>query len=163
MIWDQCQDYIKKPIMLLLQVNNMDASGQKEFKHRLQSLGLRIKYPKPGILCKVLRQSQYKSLAEAIIGPTYVAVSKQTPQELQAALHYIAEQRKIFLVAGKVASYVLSYEGLREVVYSTPSEVATKAMIATTLMSTALEISRSTNQPASALFGLSLGASQRTV
>jgi ribosomal protein L10 len=121
LVWSECQNYLKKPILLLIQHNNLDTPSKHALKSKLGALGLSWKAPKPHILRKAIKLAGYTGLEGCIVGPTGVLLSSKKPDELQAGLRYLATQNRVLLVGGKIGDYTFSSEGIKDVIFNLPS------------------------------------------
>lgn len=143
LVWSECQNYLKKPILLLIQHNNLDTPSKHALKARLAALGLSWKAPKPHILRKAVKLAGYTGLEGCIVGPTGVLLSSKKPDELQAGLRYLATQNRVLLVGGKIGDYTFSSEGIKDVIFNLPSVEALRQNLVGLLQSPSMAITAS--------------------
>lgn len=142
LVWEECANIWNNEIVLLGQVNNISTHKMADLRHRLRQQNLFLRFPKPGILKAFLRQSPWKSLEPAVIGPTFCAVSKARPDELQAALQMIQAERNIVILGGKALNTEFTVEGIRDLIVSTPSLEVMRSQLLGVLQSPALSLNQ---------------------
>ena len=118
--WSQCQAYIKAPVMLLVQLDNLDTPTRLALKAKLSPLGLSLKTPKAHILKKAIRQSDIRELEPSIVGFMGVATSRREPSDLLEALRMLNSHTKITLIGGKVGTHAFTLEGISSIVAEVP-------------------------------------------
>lgn len=134
LIWSQCQEYLRRNVLLLVQLDNLNSQDRQSFKTQLGQLGLSLKSPKPRILRKVLRLSRHSCLAPAVVGTTALAISNREPGELKAALKFLKTHGKSLLIAGKIGETPFAAEGINDIVCNVPRIAALQASMAELLM-----------------------------
>ena len=143
LVWEQCVNIWNNEIVLLGQANNISTPKMADLRHRLRQQNLFLRFPKPGILKAFLRQSPWKALEPAVIGPTFCAVSKCTdPSQLQAALHMIQAERNIILLGGKALDTEFTVEGMQDLIACTPSLDIMRSLLLGLIQSPALGLSQ---------------------
>lgn len=114
--WAQCQTYIQSPIFFLLQIDNLNYSGQLQLKSQLRSLGLSLKTPKAHILAKVLETTPQRCLADSVCGFVGLATSSRPPHELAGAVNMLKSHPNVLLLGGKVLTHSFTAEGLQDII-----------------------------------------------
>lgn len=130
LVWAQCQEYLRKPTLLLVQLDNLDASTKLALKTKLSSLKMSLVNPKPHILRKALKGSKWSNLEAAVVGSTSLLMSRAEPHELATALRFLnTQQQKVTLLGGKIGEYSFSVEGVKAMVHDVPSFPVLRAQL----------------------------------
>lgn len=133
LIWNQCQEYLRRPILLLVQLDNLDVPSRQSIKTNLSQRHLSLLTPKPHILRRAVQLSRWPQLQGAIVGPTAVLTSRRRPQQLQEALQYLGTQSRLTLLGGVIGGHCFTAEGVRELTFEMPSEESLRASLVSIL------------------------------
>lgn len=129
LIWNQCQEYLRRPILLLVQLDNLDVPSRQSIKTNLSQRHLSLLTPKPHILRRAVQLSRWPQLEGAVVGPTAVLTSRKQPQQLQEALRYLSTQSRLTLLGGVIGGHCFTAEGVQELVFEMPSEESLRASL----------------------------------
>ena len=152
LVWAQCQEYIQRPTLLLVQLDNMNAPTKLAFKTRLSALKLSLVSPKAHILRKALRHSKWSHLEAAVIGSTAILIGRSEPHELAAALKFLGtQQQRATLLGGKIGELAFSVEGVKDIVYNVPPLQELRAQLVGLLETPALSLINGINRAPVAL------------
>lgn len=119
-VWRECQSIMASPVVILGQANNVSTPSMAELRHKLRGQNLHLRFPKPGVLRAFLRQSQWPALEDAVVGPTFCAISSGAPSELKAALRTMQGEKNVVLLGGKMLGRPFTIEGVQEIVGRMP-------------------------------------------
>lgn len=152
--WAQCHDYLKSPVLIFIQLNNLDTPTRMAVKSKLRSLGLHLKSPKAHIMRKVVRQSPFSNLEGSIIGPTSLLLSMKDPSELREGIQYISSQNRALIVGGKIDTHTFSVDGIKTAILDTPSLTNLRATLIHVLLNPSISLKNSLNSSPTALAAL---------
>ncbi len=112
---------MQSEVVLFGQANNLSTQKMAELRHKLREHNLFLKFPKPGILRALIKQSQWSSLEPIVVGPTFCAVSKSDPSSLKEAFKLLNEESRLVILGGKLHGHEFTIDGVKELIAKIPS------------------------------------------
>lgn len=161
MVWNQCEKIFEWPILMLMQINNVNVSEMQRLRHLFRTHGALMRFPKPSILRAFIRSvPQWRPLEPAIVG-SMCCVMSQTPDlsKLQPVIDLMRkEEGKFLLVGGKIERTLFSADGLCDAIARAPTRQWSLQQIYSLLLSPSQSLARQVEAAGMNLFGSLISA-----